>query len=228
MKNKTIEILAEGDHCLPIGTKVKTLHSDGERKSCDLQIELNEYKIDSENKNSCGFIVQVDFSDLPPFYPTKGMEVPEEGIEFADGRCTLFDAGQNGITYYGESSGETYFEKFNSKEMNTRPWKLKRALPKTITVCADCFKETCECKHEMTTLDVMYFWEVVKSKGSILLSHIEDVENYDLSFDFRVDSNVSEWRWNELVHVNGATKLKHDEWKEFTFENCLINVTPEN
>ena len=216
MKNKTIEILAEGSWNLPIGTLYTLRDADGgirRRNKTETPYSIGAKEL----------IHEVDFSDLPPLYPTKGMEVGKDGIEFADGNGKLLDVGVNGFTHGERITDAQFVYWYESFGVGME---LKRTLPKTIAVCAECFKETCECKHEMTPLDVMYFWEVVKANSSILLSHMDDVEIYDLSFDFRVDSIVSEWRWNEIVRINGITKLKYDEWKEFTFDNCLMSVTP--
>jgi len=156
MKNKTIQILSEGEWKLPTGTKVKT-YKNGElfgESVVDNVVNTALYQIFKDDGviiNTDGYIYEVDFSDLPPLYPTKGMEVPEEGIEFADGNGKLIDSGSHGITYV-IGNGETYFERFKSVDMANQSenvFELKRTPPKTITVCANgCFKEVCECVHD--------------------------------------------------------------------------------
>jgi len=36
------------------------------------------------------------------------------------------------------------------------------------------------------------------------------------------DEHLEEREWNELIHKDGETKLKYEEWKEFNFENCKM------
>jgi hypothetical protein len=217
MKNKTIEILVEGKHNLPTGTKIKSYKNgkflDDWEHNCDHVLESCTGKD--------GFVYEVDFSSLPPLYPTKGMEVGKDGIEFADGDGKLLMVNEYMLAWV-HSGDMREIKSWSYVELERDGFELKRALPKTKTVCAECHKEVCECKHEMTALDVMYFWEVIKSSSSILLSHVDDVDDCELSFDFRISSNVPDWRWNELIHENGETKLKYDTWQEFTFDNCLV------
>jgi len=161
MKNKTIQILSEGEWTLPAGTTFN-LHDKCSGAVSDFYCPTDRAVTASEE-----FLYHVDFSDLPPLYPTKGMEVPEEGIEFADGNGRLLDVGENGITYVTRE-GSTHFhdwEYMKSISDDKFPFflfKLKRTLPKTLTVCADCFKEVCECKHEEG-------WYRVKIKGQWVL-----------------------------------------------------------
>jgi hypothetical protein len=237
MKNKTIEILADGEHMLPKGLVINTRIIEKNPPTALSEVKwIVEFEGDKFNvSEDSTHAYEVDLSSkLEPLFPHKGMEVPEEGIEFADGDGVILDASNTGLTYKN-TKGDIFHHLWSKHDLASEPevydgFIIPRTLPATITVCANgCFKEVCECVtvKQMTTLDVMYFWEVVKSSSSILLCEAVDVDNYDLSFDFRIDSEVSEWRWNELVHENGETKLKHDTWQEFTFENCPINVIPE-
>jgi hypothetical protein len=145
MKNKTIQILAYGDHILPIGTKIKSYR---EGKFLD-EWEQGD---GAERLIVCmrdGFVYEVDFDDLPPLYPTKGMEVPEEGIEFTDGRKLLL------VGEFGIAGKMTYGDPFAVEwgvieNRGLNKYELKRTLPKTINVCADgCFKKVCECVPEI-------------------------------------------------------------------------------
>jgi len=142
MKNK-IEILAEGKWVLPVGTKLKRyMHSELEEDiilKCCTEIDTKAYISD----------YKVDFSDLPPLYPTKGMEVPEGGIEFVCGKRILLLVGDYGfagkhktVDYNPFLTSWDYFGK------SSNSYELIRTLPKTLTVCAECFKEVCECKQE--------------------------------------------------------------------------------
>jgi hypothetical protein len=140
MKKNTIEILADGEHKLPIGTNFK--------RWIDGRVVEDFTTVREISVDPSGYVsdYQVDFSELPPLYPTKGMEVPEDGIEFADGDGKLVDVGVIGFTFI--AGKELDLGEWNSKAVIASCFQLKRTLPKTITVCADCFKEVCECEHE--------------------------------------------------------------------------------
>jgi len=143
MKNKTIEILTDDTHVLPVGTKVRRWYKG------ILQEEFVAEKTIVKTIVHCTYntvsIVEVDFSEVEHLYPHKGMDVPEEGIEFADGVGNLIDCGEHGFVYETGTNITEYVKYGDSPRL---AFKLKRTLPKTITVCADCFKEVCECKRE--------------------------------------------------------------------------------
>ena len=90
--NKTIEILAE--QCtLPSGTRLKLgVINNGEW-----------FKLGNDEEYGVATPVQVDFSELPPLYPTKGMEVLKGGIPFSDSDGKLMDCAENYFYYKGSS-----------------------------------------------------------------------------------------------------------------------------
>ncbi len=150
MKNKTIEILTDGICILPVGTKL-TQYNNGS--------VCNEETVPDSGKEVAIFTMEnivneVDFSGVPKLYPHKGMEIPEEGIEFADGNGKLLDVGENGFMFFADQDedcdGHYDFRNWSSKDSTEDCFKLKRTLPKTIQVCAGCFKEVekCECVRE--------------------------------------------------------------------------------
>ena len=68
----------------------------------------------------------------------------------------------------------------------------------------------------MTPLDVMYWGGVRKVVKGKLSSAITSIIAFNSTF------NACGNEWNELIHKNGETKLKYDEWKEFTFDECKM------
>lgn len=141
-----IKILAPGWHSLPIGIKVKS-YKEGELR--DNWIYERE-----ERLNVCthddGWSYEVDFSELPPLYPTPDMGIGATGIEFTSGDGKIIDIGSNGITYkmVKDKAGSMCFNEWPEVDKFKESFKLKRTLPKTIEVCSDCFKELCECLKE--------------------------------------------------------------------------------
>jgi hypothetical protein len=186
MKNKTIEILAEGNHLLPVGTKVKKYHNIGVLKGLSAEWKCGR-SLDVDTKT---YIYEVDFSDIEPLYPHKGMEVPDDGIEFADGDGKLIDIGSYGFAWHDNDNGRKWYVEY--KYATDSNFELKRTLPKTITVCADCFKEICECKHESG-------WYRVLLEGDWIFRYYnKEVDKFATAkkFDAHIDkSYYSEINW---------------------------------
>jgi hypothetical protein len=195
MKNKTIQILTKGDWTLPIGTKVNT-YADKSNPSTGSGVhtvdeDTSTYFIDSDNKGPVGHIYEVDFSDVPKLYPSKGMEVGKEGVEFADGDGKLLDVGVNGFVY--ALNNEDRYVRFGFDTEKFKHFQLKRTLPKTKTVCAECHKGVCECApvvglHRVRLDDAWYFrywtgtcWSTHKGGGTMgplkTYCEIEDKNN---------------------------------------------------
>jgi len=140
MNNKRINILAEGEWFLPKGTNVKKYNKKLEFLSewkCARSLEVDTC-ISSD-------VYEVDFSEVPPLYPHKGMHVPKEGIAFAGGNGRLRDIGEYGFIWCDDFADSEYVA---YSESELEGFELKRTIPKTINVCSECFKEVCECKHE--------------------------------------------------------------------------------
>jgi hypothetical protein len=218
MKNKptkeemTIQILTEGKWKLPVGTKVKTYASkeiantsDGEHITDSF---TNEYIIDSDNKSRTGHIYEVDFSEIPPLYPHKGMDVPKEGIEFEEKdtlRYTgkLIDVGQNGVTF--ENGDKVVVNLPWSRVENRDYYKLKQTLPKTKTVCSGCFKGPCECVHA----DGWYRVKLNINDKWMLRYWVEnsfyDSKNEDCLCG--VVNDYSEIDWDNMINVEPEKEL---------------------
>lgn len=141
MKNEIINILAPGDHELPIGTKLRQFNNGA---LCnEKSIQVDNFVIASVTNTS--IVNEVDFSELPPLYPTPDMIVPEEGIEFViDGKLLMID--KNRIAWVTDD-GKLGIGLLNIV-VETEDWELKRTLPKIIEVCSGCFKTVCECVRE--------------------------------------------------------------------------------
>lgn len=145
---KTIQILAKNNDTIPRGTKLKQ-YNFGKLNNYfgELNNDFGKIREDLKFAGGAHWVYEVDFSEVPPLYPHKGMIVPEKGIEFADGNGRLIDVGVNGFTLEHNNCDDVFF--YWIENIHKRDgYRLKRTLPKTITVCADCFKEVCECEHE--------------------------------------------------------------------------------
>jgi hypothetical protein len=191
MKNengKTIEILVDGKHNLPTGTKIKSYKNgkflDDWEHNCDHVLESCTGKD--------GFVYEVDFSDLPPLYPHKGMEVPEEGILFADGEGSVVDVGEHGFTYRMSEATEHMAWQYSTMSH----YQLERTLPKTKTVCAECHKEACECVREegwYRTRMKSKPWDLLYWGGNIFRT-----------CKLKSDTGNSYWTLESLEEVNWA------------------------
>jgi hypothetical protein len=66
----------------------------------------------------------------------------------------------------------------------------------------------------MTALDAMWWAgtrKVFKRRGGNMVLSAGYIDGFD---------NIDNIEWNELIRENGETKLKYDEWKPFTFDEC--------
>ena len=170
MKNERINILAEGEWILPVGTNVKKYNKKLEFL-CEWKCARSLEVVDGISY----YIYEVDFSEVEPLYPTKGMHVPKEGIGFANKVGTLVDVGENGITWIFDKQGNYHYSKFDSF-VDGYDFELKRTLPKTINVCECCFKEVCECKHEdgwypLKSGNGVCYWSSENRSGYALMSN---------------------------------------------------------
>ena len=218
MNNKRINILAEGEWFLPKGTNVKKYNKKLEFLSewkCARSLEVNTC-ISSD-------VYEVDFSELLPLYPHKGMHVPEEGIAFADGPGRLVDVGNNGITYI-VSTGKTFFINFTKKEILERKcFELKHSLPKTINVCSECFKEVCECVPQLSTepwTDKLKIINWCHKQKEVVLVEYGREGSYVLwnQYSFSQD-RLHKYKWNK---INPETnELMYSESKVFCDKECL-------
>lgn len=197
MKNKTIEILVDGRHRMPTGAKFTMHHTSGKKD----ETIVKEHTIYSLCVGDSSVVYEVDFSDLPPLYPAKGMTVPADGIEFADGKGKLLLVGEHGIAYaVGANDYIFKWDRFSEKSNGLH---LKRELPKTKTVCAECFKEVCECKHEMGyypvekdgLLGVCYY---DGRKLHVLICHIIS----------RLEVCDCDVNWNNPINVTPESEVK--------------------
>ena len=71
-------------------------------------------------------------------------------------------------------------------------------------------------KKPMTALDVMYWAgirKVARNNGTERIINALFIDSSD---------DIDCWKHNELIHKDGETKLKWDEWKEFNWDNCPI------
>jgi hypothetical protein len=66
----------------------------------------------------------------------------------------------------------------------------------------------------MTAIDVMWW-----AGNRKVARHINDTEFYSAK-DLDSDDDIHGKQWNELIRENGETKLKYEEWKPFTFDEC--------
>ena len=218
MNNKRINILAEGEWVLPKGANVKKYNKKLEFLSewkCARSLEVNTC-ISSD-------VYEVDFSEVPPLYPHKGMHVPKKGIAFADGNGRLVDVGNNGITY-NLSTGKTVFINFTKEEIfEQKDFELKRALPKTINVCSECFKESCECAPQLSTepwTDRLQIMNWCHQQQEVVLVDTVPEGISDLWSQYCFDEDrLHEYRWNK---INPETnELMYSEGKVFCDKECL-------
>jgi hypothetical protein len=196
MKNR-INILAEGKWVLPIGARVKNIGVANDATS--------EYVVRNENyvvriSNYMTFVNQVDFSELPPLYPTPGMIVPEEGIEFSDGDGKIIDVSKVGITYVN-GKGELFHNYWSQFDPKSGPdiydaFIIDRVLPKTIEVCADCFKELCECMH------VEGWYRVRMESGWDLKYYNSSAFTPFRMSSYLTDCKILEVDWDNMINVN--------------------------
>jgi len=149
-----IKVLAPGEHVLPMGTKVK---AHGTSKEAPYNLD-SQWTVDAKKGEKIGLICdefkgtslhvyEVDFSELQPLHPSVDTDIPEEGIEFDDGRAILLGCGKRGLTYYTKSNGETYFNRWEHAESDhyLGYFELERKLPKTVEVCSSCKNIECCC-----------------------------------------------------------------------------------
>jgi hypothetical protein len=212
LKNKTIQILTKGDWTLPVGTKVNT-YADKSNPSTGSGVhtvdeDTSTYFIDSDNKGPVGHIYEVDFSDVPKLYPSKGMEVGKDGIEFVTHDRTLFLVGEYGFSGRHNSNLGPFLTEWEWFENNKNSFELKRTLPKTKTVCAECHKEVCECKHESGyyRIKICGEWTVrYYDKKSAYFYHTDAM----LSDTFRWgDGRQSEIDWANPINVTPESEVK--------------------
>jgi len=221
MNNKRINILAEGEWILPKATNVKKYN-----KKLGF---LSEWKCArSLEVNTCisSDVYEVDFSEVPPLYPHKGMHVPDEGIAFADGDGRVVDVGNNGITYI-VSTGKTFFinfTNFTKKEiLEQKYFELKRTLPKTINVCGYCFKEVCECAPQLsaeTWTDKLKIMNWCHKQKEVVLVDLVHEGSYVLWIHYCFDEDrLHKYKWNK---INPETnELMYSESKVFCDKECL-------
>jgi len=189
MNNKRINILAEGEWVLPKGTNVKKYNKKLSEWKCARSMEVNAC-ISSD-------VYEVDFSEVPPLYPHKGMHVPEEGIEFRIIYGKLLLVGNFGIALSRGSEHILYDWCFVSG--NTDELELKRTLPKTINVCSECFKEVCECKHEEG-------WYWVFSLNSKWYLRYFDGKDMLTHKDGRVVGTYKSVDWDNIIRRDSENK----------------------
>jgi len=132
---ETIEILAPGEWALPAGTDCVKYIKGKESARWKCANPLVIYPDDS-------VCYEVDFTNVPPLYPSPDMEVPEEGIEFKEGGDKLMLVGKYGVALNGAC--EVLYS-WDDVEHDSSNFELISTLPKTIKVCSWCFKEVCEC-----------------------------------------------------------------------------------
>ena len=207
---KKIKILKEGNHVLPKGT-IATFLATG----C-----VKKYEEDQKIFIICNNIADiiVDFSEVEPLYPHKGIKVPKEGIPFADGKGCLLDCGQNLITY--DYKGRKDYLEWELLLPNDKDYELKRTLPDTIEVCAECIKEPCECKKDCLILKVIDDGSLFIVVGNEMIGEINRNGKCGiLNTEFRVgvyekwresgmlvDSTPVEWRGGEYI-INEFCRL---------------------
>jgi hypothetical protein len=212
---KKIKILKEGTHVLPKGTVVEHFG-----KNQYSRVSLSEDTEISASPTNGGRIA-VDFSQVEPLYPHKGMKVPKEGIPFADGSGELIDCGENGITYTYDD--EIRFRTYDEVEPEKAWFILKRTLPETIEVCAECIKEVCECKKDYLRLtsynngililagkeQIGYITSNGKCKILNTESTIELYEKWREN-SMLVDSTPVEWRGGKYI-INESRRLERKD-----------------
>lgn len=140
---KTINILVQGRCDLPVGTKLKQ-HNNG--SVCNEEI-VSGAKIKIVTMEN--IVNEVDFSEVPPLYPTPDMDIPKGGIRFNDGDGSLYLSGESGIAFRNRDGLPFLFiwSQVEADKTGEQCLQLKITLPETVTVCSGCFKETCECAH---------------------------------------------------------------------------------
>ena len=215
MNNKRINILAQGAWVLPKGTNVKKYN-----KKLEF---LSEWKcarsLEVDTCISSG-VYEVDFSELPPLYPHKGMHVPKEGIALADGDGVLLDVGIYGYTWMRIDKSIEY-EEYPTEQSEV--FELKRTLPKTINACSDCFKESCECAPQLSTepwTDKLKIINWCHHQKEVVLVSVTSEGSYDLWNQYCLDEDsLDEYTWNK---INPETnELMYSESKVFCDKECL-------
>ena len=71
----------------------------------------------------------------------------------------------------------------------------------------------------MTALDVMW-WAGIRKVGKPINSDTFWCISAFSSKDLTTVGSYEIQQWNELIRENGETKLKYEQWKPFTFDEC--------
>ena len=217
MNNKRINILAEGKWFLPKMTKFRNVD---DFETFGYLLEDCYVTINSKLRNKGGYRVEVDFSEVPPLYPHKGMHVPKEGIEFADGNGGLRDIGEYGFIWRDDFSDSEYVAYSKSE---CEDFELKRTLPKTINVCSECFKEGCECATQPSAepwTDKLKIINWCHKQKEVVLVEYGHEGSYVLwnQYSFSQD-RLHKYKWNK---INPETnELMYSESKVFCDKECL-------